>query len=249
MIPDYSSVFESIFKNAKQNAIIILDEKGIMLDANPSFLTAFGYTLEELASNHYRMLFTKEDQNKLLPENEIQHVLEYGSADDENFILHKNGTPIWIMGEAIFAVTKTGNKIIKIVNSLHSLKQLKRFLIDPSDLIENVFDSVTDTALVLLDTQMTVIKVNKAFRDVFEFDGENLEGEKLSAKNNNFWQSEDIKKPLIKAIVHDQMINQIFVYERKNKKKENLFFRSKWTLNNNALEKQLLLIINKENSI
>jgi PAS domain S-box-containing protein len=63
---------KSIFDNASANAILVMDTEGYILDLNEAFTHSFGFKREELLGKHTRVLFTEEDQNRRLPELEIE---------------------------------------------------------------------------------------------------------------------------------------------------------------------------------
>ena len=70
--------FKALFNNARENNILIADEKGIVLAINNSFSASFGYKEEDIVGKSIHILFTKEDQEKGLPEHECQTVLQKG---------------------------------------------------------------------------------------------------------------------------------------------------------------------------
>ena len=119
-------LFYEIFNNAKANGIIIMDEKGIIQEVNEAFTTAFGYTTEDVKSKHTRTLFLQKDQLTLLPEIELNQTHREGASSDENYLVHKDGTPIWITGESILAKIDDSTRSIKIIHNIHAQKQLER---------------------------------------------------------------------------------------------------------------------------
>jgi len=86
--------FDALFANSKVNAILIMDKQGVIERVNTAFTTAFGYTTEDLQSKHFRLLFTEEDQVIRKPEIELDQTHRERSSSDENYLVHKGGTPI-----------------------------------------------------------------------------------------------------------------------------------------------------------
>src|SRR3954467_9811094 len=82
-----SPFFDSFFNTAKQNAIMILDEHGIVLKVNKAFTDAFGYLNEDITEQNFRLTFIDKDRKMNKPEMELQTVKSRGSAEDENYIL------------------------------------------------------------------------------------------------------------------------------------------------------------------
>jgi PAS domain S-box-containing protein len=119
-----------------------MNEKGMIQEVNGAFTTAFGYTTADLKSRHSRTLFSEKDQLTLLPEIELNQTHRDGARSDENYLIHKDGTPIWITGESIQARIDNATCIVKIIPSIHAQKQLERYLLNASELLESLFESV-----------------------------------------------------------------------------------------------------------
>lgn len=108
--------FEDVFKNAKENTVILMDTEGNILDVNPGFLAAFGYKREHIIGNNFSMLFTDHDQAKNKPATEVKNAIAKGSVSDNNYLVHKDGTPIWVLGESVSVTNDRGEKyLVKIV--------------------------------------------------------------------------------------------------------------------------------------
>ena len=88
---DKSNFFEHYYNNAQMNAIIIMSSDGIILEVNHAFTNNFGYTSKDLEGKHFRELFTKPDKNRQIPEIELDNVLKTRQANDEVYIIYKNG--------------------------------------------------------------------------------------------------------------------------------------------------------------
>ena len=66
-----SDYFEALFKNAKQNSVLIIDEAGIVLRINQAFSRCFGYAESDIVGKSARILFTKEDEKNDMFEKEL----------------------------------------------------------------------------------------------------------------------------------------------------------------------------------
>jgi PAS domain S-box-containing protein len=95
---DTSKFFDNIFNNSSHNGIIIMDADGIVQQVNEAFSTAYGYRNEDLQSKHFRVLYTEKDQTILKPEIELNMTHRQGNHTDENYLVHKDRTPIWVTG-------------------------------------------------------------------------------------------------------------------------------------------------------
>ena len=142
-----------------------MDTFGTILNVNEAFHTRFGYAAEDLTGKNFSILFTETDKQINKPEIEIQNVLEDGSANDENYLMHKAGNKVWVNGESVLIENDEEEAyIVKVVHNIHAQKQLERFLLQSHEFIDTVFDSIDESALMLLDSRLRIIKVNKLIK-------------------------------------------------------------------------------------
>lgn len=191
-----SPLFGSIYKNSTANAIQLMDEDGYIIEVNDAFTHSFGYTSKDLYGKHIRVLFTEEDQKMQMPEMEIETVKQHGSAVDRNYTVHKDGTCVWVSGESIFAKDDKGKTfIVKFIQSIHEQKLLEKFLKESNEFSESVVKAITD-ALIVLDTNFRILKVNNAFYNLFQINKETIEGLHLFELNDSFLNSTELKEHL-----------------------------------------------------
>lgn len=239
---DTSDFFNSIFTNAKNTAILIMSNEGIIEEVNDAFTTAYGYTTEDLKAKHFRVLFVEKDQVTRRPEIELDTTLREGSSTDENYLVHKDGTPIWVTGESTLVKTENVSCMVKIIHNIHAQKQLERYLLASSELLDSLFESVQQTGLLLLNTQMKTIKANGAFKRIFSLTTTVEEGNKLQQIDNSFWSNEEIRNDIRNAIVNNTAINKEYVMEDGGKNSRRLHIASKLIISEEIGEKRLLLI-------
>lgn len=242
-MPDTSSIFDQLFRNAKQNSMMILDGKGIVQEVNEAFTTAYGYTTEDLAFKHFRVLFIEKDQVTLRPEIELNTTHREGSSTDENYLVHKDGTPIWVTGESILVYTNEGALIVKMIHNIHAQKQLERYLLNSHELLESLFESVQQTGLLLLDSQLRIIKANAAFSGLFALNKKIQKGSRLQEIPHSFWSEEEIKTDVVNVLVNHAPINKQYVPREEGL--QQLHIVSKLIQNEDSEERQLLLVIKK----
>jgi PAS domain S-box-containing protein len=241
---DTSTFFDFFFTRAKQNAVLIMDEKGVILKVNKAFTNAFGYTNEEIAEKNFRILFIDEDKKLNRPEMELETVKNEGSTNDENYVVHKDGVPIWSTGESIWIQLEDEHYIMKVIHNIHAQKQLERFLIESNEFIESIFESIRDSALIILDSMMRIIKVNTTFSKFFEIENTIKEGSRLSDLHNPFLSSEVVKKEIRKVIVtNDPIKGKQFEIETKSGEKKLITVDSKIIHVEPSPERKLLIVI------
>jgi len=225
---DTSTFFDFFFDRAQQNAVLILDANGNILKANTAFTEAFGYCNEEIIERNFRLLFIEEDRKLKRPEMELETVKNEGSMEDENYVLHKDGIPIWSTGESILMTADEDTYIMKVIHNIHAQKQLERFLIESNEFIESIFDSIRDAALIILDSMMRVIKVNAAFSKFFDIKDQIKEGSRLWDVDHPFLKSDDTRKEIRKMIVTNEAIKgKQYEIETKSGEKKSISIDSK----------------------
>jgi len=238
-----NTFFDSFCKNARHNAILIMDTTGKILEVNQAFITSFGYKVEDVYQKNFSMLFTDEDKKINRPEREIQKANNEGSGNDDNYLVQKSGKPVWVNGESVLVTDEDGEAfIIKIIHNIEAQKQLERFLLQSNDFIEDILDSITDRGLLIADASMKVVKVNHAFLEIFNLITPPAEDSRISSIGHPFWNTPEIKQLLRDILVKDTpVINLLMVYTDNNEEKK-IEITSKLLHSHNS-EKKLLLVV------
>jgi PAS domain S-box-containing protein len=242
---DTTEVFEQLFRNAKQTGILIMNGEGIVQEVNEAFTTAYGYTTEDLASKHFRVLYLEKDQVTLRPEIELNTVHREGSGTDENYLVHKDDTPIWVSGESILTKTTDGVFIVKIIHNIHAQKQLERYLLNSNELLDSLFESVQQTGLLLLDSQLRIVRANAAFSKLFALSEKIQKGGRLQEIPHSFWKEEEVRADVLNVLVNHAAINKNYTTKVSNEGDWHLHITSKLIQHETSGEKQLLLVIKK----
>lgn len=242
---DTTPYFDFIFNNAKQNAILIMDQHGIVDRVNEAFTTAYGYTSDDLKSKHFRMLYLENDQRTKRPEIELNVVHREGASSDENYLVHKDGTPIWVTGESILVKANDSTCIVKIIHNIHAQKQLERYLLSSTELLNSLFESVQQSGLLLLNAQMRTIQANSAFKKMFGVDEGIEEGGRLQDIPHPLWQKAEVKEEVRNALVNGARIDKEFIADSGHKDFHRYHITSKLMLSEDMAEKTLLLMINE----
>ena len=177
------------------------------------------------------------------PEIELNVTNREGSSTDENYLVHKDQTPIWVTGESVLVTADGENCIVKIVHNIHAQKQLERYLLASTELLDSLFESVQQSGLLLLDAQMKTIKANGAFKKIFDIHDVIPEGFKLQQLGHQFWCSEEIKNDIRNAIVNGIAINNDYIVDDAEQKFRRMHITSKLIIGEETMEKKLLLMI------
>ncbi len=238
------SFFEDIFKRSKENSILLLDGTGKILDFNKGFISSFGYIKKDLRGKNFEVLFTPNDREKNKPSLEVKHTLANGSASDNNYLLNKEGVPIWVLGESILAKNNDGEPlIIKIIQNINTQKKLEGFLLESNEFINTVFDSVQDAAFVILNSELRILRANKMFLNLFKLKKTDVAEAQLLKLNNGFWKATEIKKQITDILVtNTAMKNAPFKYKNGLAKNKDLLITSK-LMENEGMGRTILLVI------
>ncbi len=240
-------IFAEIFANAKENSVLLLSENGIILQANPCFLNAFGYAEKALVGQNFAMLFTKKDRALKRPQLEVKIALETGSKSDNNFLMHKDGTPIWVLGECICVNDDAGKKmLVKIIQNINTQKKLERVLLQSNEFLNTIFDSVKDAAFMVLNSELRIVRTNKAFNRIFELKTTPEVNIKLTQLENTFWKKTELRSAIAQILVEGKRMKHVpFSYTNKKGKEITLKITSK-VLNADGLSRNILLVITPE---
>ena len=238
--------FESIFLNSRLYSLIITDLKGTILSYNDTFCREFGYKKPMLIGSNFSGLFIKDDRLKGLPEKELRTVEEEGAALDKNYLLHANGHPLWVAGETIAVENKEGEQFyVKAVHNLNKEKLLEQRLQASNNLLDNILQTISD-ALIVIDEQERILKVNNSFAELFEKQDFVYENSFLSDLPIEFWQKEELIEMLRNTFKEHRLPEQKHLaIKRKNGKKRIVRFES-FFLEEHASSRPALLIILKD---
>ncbi|WP_428697094.1 methyl-accepting chemotaxis protein [Stappia sp.] len=139
----------------KVSAVISFDLDGTITDANPNFLGAVGYRLEEIVGNHHGM-FVDDDYRKSADYREFWRKLRGGEFQAGQFRRYgKDGKEIWIEASYNPILTPDGKpyKIIKFATDITAQMKLLQNL---QELIHKNFADV-ETALSRTDRQAETV--------------------------------------------------------------------------------------------
>jgi PAS domain S-box-containing protein len=91
-------VFRKIVADAKDFAILLLDEDGHVQMWNSGAEQIFGYRAEEVLGRHFSFLFVEADRAIDAPRKELELARRDGRADDTRWHNHKNGGAVFVDG-------------------------------------------------------------------------------------------------------------------------------------------------------
>ena len=87
--------YHLMIEEVEDYAILMLDPQGVIRNWNRGAEKIKGYSEKEIVGNHFRIFYTKEDQEAGLPEQLIQRAAREGKAVHEGWRVRKNGSKFW----------------------------------------------------------------------------------------------------------------------------------------------------------
>ncbi|HEV7609313.1 MAG TPA: chemotaxis protein CheB [Steroidobacteraceae bacterium] len=101
--------FRVLIESARDFAIFQLDLQGNVTSWNTGAEHILGWTEQEIVGKPGEYLFTAEDRQARVPEQEMRQAIDTGRAMDERWHTRKDGTRFWASGVMSVAVARDGN--------------------------------------------------------------------------------------------------------------------------------------------
>ncbi len=166
-IYNHLNYFNALFHESRENAVLLLDTDGIILEVNKAFLNSFSYEREDVCGNHFKTLFTKEDRLKDRPAKEIAAAISQGQAYDNNYLVQKDGVITWVSGESTLIKDEAGKiYVLKIIQNINEQKISENAIISLSNFTDSILKSIED-GIVVLNKNLKIIKANDSFSRLF----------------------------------------------------------------------------------
>jgi PAS domain S-box-containing protein len=175
-IPSFSSFdyYDALTRNPKENSVLFISRKGIILKVNRAFLLSFGYDEQDVVGQPVSMLFSEEDRRKDRPGREINTVLDEGQCFDNNYLVRKDRVLTWVSGESILIQNEQGEKcILKIIQNIHTQKESENSIIQLNNFNEHILSMIED-AVIVLGSDFTIVKANRSWFRLFRLENEDL---------------------------------------------------------------------------
>jgi PAS domain S-box-containing protein len=96
--PHSADLFRLLVENVRDFAIFMTDLDGRIVSWNPGVEHLLGYKEEEFVGRHGSLIFTPEDREGKVPEQEMETALGEGRAEDKRWHLRRDGSRFWADG-------------------------------------------------------------------------------------------------------------------------------------------------------
>ncbi len=182
-------------------AVMLLDERGQILYANPAMTSLIGYDAGELIDRSIFSLIHPDDMEEIMRLHAKIISITLAMHAIEHRMQHKNGSWRWLEANALNLLTKPDIAAIVYTyrdGSRHrdlTYQQNKTFLKDMQELTEGMVETVRQ-ALIVLDGEMKVIKANEYFYEFFQAHPRETEGVSIYELGNGQWNIPRLKELL-----------------------------------------------------
>lgn len=95
---DPNALLRLLRDQGKDHALVLLNERGIVIGWLMGASRMFGYEKEEMLGQHVERLFTTEDRLRGVPQSELEIGARYGGQEDDRWLVRKDGVQLWVTG-------------------------------------------------------------------------------------------------------------------------------------------------------
>ncbi|UTV99690.1 PAS domain-containing methyl-accepting chemotaxis protein [Marinomonas rhizomae] len=187
-----SSQFQDELNAIKQNtACISFDVNGIILDANPIFLEAVGYSLDQIIGKHHR-IFCDNEYIKSTEYKAFWDDLKAGKSFNGTFLRFKqNKQPIHLEA-SYFPVSDDTGKVTKILKIANDITEMQESLANKNAVLTALDRSL---AVIEFDPEGNILHANSNFLRTMKCDLKDIVGkhhkmfcdDKFYRERPNFW--------------------------------------------------------------
>jgi two-component system CheB/CheR fusion protein len=107
-----------VAESALDYAIIVQDEAGVVTSWNKGAEMIFGYTKQEAEGQYFDFLFAEEDRAAGIPEQELRDAQRDGTADDERWMMRKDGERFFCSGKVCVLKGQRFEGFVKLARDL-----------------------------------------------------------------------------------------------------------------------------------
>jgi PAS domain S-box-containing protein len=153
--------FTSLVKNIRDHSIFTLTPEGIITSWNHEAEQILGYSEAEVLGEHFSIVFTKDDRQAGVPEQELSQAIVEGRAEDERWHLRKGGERFWALGIVTPTRDTHGNHtgFSKILRDMTDRKQAEENERQAHTLLEALLANAP-IGIAYLDRDLRFVTVN-----------------------------------------------------------------------------------------
>lgn len=177
----------AIVESAMDHAIITADLEGRITGWNSGATRLLGWKEADVLGRPLRLIFTPEDCAAGLPEAETQRALEEGRAVDERWLIRRDGTRFFAMGELLPLHDGELLGYLKILRDRTEQRRAEEALRESEERYRLIVESARDYAIFTTDLEGRVTTWNRGAREVLGWD----EADAIGRPNSILYTPED----------------------------------------------------------
>lgn len=163
ILKSHENQYRKLFE-LSPSCILVLNDKGIILDVNDTFCRVLGYEKEEILTNEFKS-FLEEDINCNIDEI-IKKVLEGQDFFREIRTLNKSSS----YSNLEYIITKFSDEtVLAVANDISLKKEAENDLREYKYFLETVLSSIDVGVLVTIPETRIIVEVNKTAEEIFGY--------------------------------------------------------------------------------
>jgi diguanylate cyclase (GGDEF)-like protein/PAS domain S-box-containing protein len=197
-------LFYLMVESAKDYAIFAMDTEGRVASWNTGAERIFGYAEAEIIGRKVSILFTPEDRECGVPEQELKTAKSLGRAEDERWHLRKDGTRFRSSGMVTPLNDEAGNLrgFVKVARDNTERLRAEDALREAGDYTESIVETVREP-LLILDAGLRVKTANRSFYDTFQVRREETENHFIFDLGHGQWNIPGLRTLLEEILPHN----------------------------------------------
>ncbi|MDN3656911.1 PAS domain-containing sensor histidine kinase [Ferruginibacter paludis] len=242
-IYNHLNYFNALFHEAKENAVLLLDTDGIVLEVNKAFISSFGYERDDVCGKHFRMLFTEEDRLKDRPDKEIAAAVSQGQAYDNNYLVQKDNVITWVSGESTLIKDEAGKiYVLKIIQNINEQKISENAIISLSNFTDSILKSIED-GIVVLNKDLKIIRANESFSRLFALGETKIADADFAKLIARYDKNNDLLHKIQLAVSSKKGFSNVQLQLSENTAQEKIFEVNCSPVKDGSTESNVLLIV------
>ncbi|HEY9782727.1 MAG TPA: PAS domain S-box protein [Leptolyngbyaceae cyanobacterium] len=156
-----------LVESFKDYAIFTLDSNGYINSWNSRAEHILGYKEAEIINQHIAYIFTPEERNQGVPQQELNTAATEGQANDERWHIRKDGSRFWASGTIAPLRDLAGNLLgfSKIMRDISERKMAEEALQQLNDNLESQVQKLTAQLQQSLELEATLKRITDKVRD------------------------------------------------------------------------------------